>query len=240
MQTGAQKKLVILFWVLALLDIISLIADLKPAHYVVKIMLVPVLIILLNSAKNSRGKKILLTGLIFSWIGDGLLLFESQHSMFFIAGLASFLTTHIFYIIYFLSISSATVSLLKKQPVWILPVIAYGASLVWFLFPHLGPMKIPVIAYAAVISTMLICSLHAYGKVNEAAGKLYVLGALAFVLSDSLLAINKFYQPTPYAGVFIMLTYCAAQYLIVSGFMRIKKGLGGLDRLEGLASHQPL
>jgi uncharacterized membrane protein YhhN len=220
MQTGTQKKLTIVFWLLALLDIICIILEWKSAHYIVKMTLMPALIILLSSAKENKGKKIILAGLIFSWIGDGLLLFESKDPMFFICGLASFLATHIFYIIYFLNINSPKVSLLKKMPILIVPVLAYAGALVWLLFPHLGAMKIPVMAYAVVISTMLICSLYARGKVNKAAGNLYVLGAIAFVLSDSLLAINKFYQPIPSAGVLIMLTYCAAQFLIVTGFLK--------------------
>jgi len=220
MQPGLQKKLTILFWLLALLDIICIISELRLTHCIVKVLLIPALIVLLSSAGGRSGKKMILTGLVFSWIGDILLLFESRDPLFFIGGLASFLLTHIFYIIYFLGIRSPNASLLKKQPILSLLVIAYGAGLVWLLFPHLGTMKIPVMAYAVVISTMLISSLYAYGKVNKLAGNAYVLGALAFVLSDSLLAINKFYQPFPYAGVFIMLTYCAAQYLVVYGFLK--------------------
>ena len=194
MQPGAQKKLTILFWLLVLLDILFIISDQRLAYCIVKVLLMPALmLLLLCSSKAGRGGKIILAGLIFSWIGDGLLLFESRNSMFFIFGLASFLTTHIFYIIYFFSIGSPGVSLLKKQPVTI---------------------------YAAVISTMLISSLYAYCKINKAAGNAYIVGAVAFVLSDSLLAVDKFYHPIPYAGVFIMLTYCAAQYYIVRGFMR--------------------
>ena len=222
MQLGLQKKLTILFWSLALLDIVCIISELRLAHCIVKILLIPALIVLLSSSKDGKGRKMILTGLVFSWIGDGLLLFEGTDSLFFIGGLASFLLTHIFYIVYFLSINSPNISLLKKQPLLSLLVIAYGGGLVWLLFPHLGAMKIPVMAYAVVISTMLISSLYAYGKVNKAAGNAYVLGALAFVLSDSLLAINKFYQPIPYAGVFIMLTYCAAQFLIVRGYLKLQ------------------
>jgi uncharacterized membrane protein YhhN len=44
-----------------------------------------------------------------------------------------------------------------------------------------------------------------------------VLGALLFVISDSLLAINKFYQDIPLAGVLIMLTYGLAQLFIMEG-----------------------
>jgi uncharacterized membrane protein YhhN len=52
------------------------------------------------------------------------------------------------------------------------------------------------------------------------ANRYFVAGAVLFVLSDSLLAINKFYQPLAFAGTLIMLTYCAAQYFIVMGFIK--------------------
>lgn len=74
--------------------------------------------------------------------------------------------------------------------------------------------------YAAVICTMLLCSLHIFVKVNAPANRLFLSGAAFFVLSDSLLAINKFYQPFAYAGVCIMLTYCAAQFFIVTAFIK--------------------
>jgi uncharacterized membrane protein YhhN len=44
-----------------------------------------------------------------------------------------------------------------------------------------------------------------------------MLGAVLFVVSDSLLAINKFYSSFELAGVLIMLTYGMAQLLIVTG-----------------------
>jgi uncharacterized membrane protein YhhN len=52
---------------------------------------------------------------------------------------------------------------------------------------------------------------------NKPAGKWMMLGALLFVISDSILAINKFYQPFEAAGVLIMLTYGLAQFFIVEG-----------------------
>lgn len=44
-----------------------------------------------------------------------------------------------------------------------------------------------------------------------------MLGALLFVLSDTVLAINKFYQPFELSGLVIMLAYGFAQLLIVTG-----------------------
>ncbi len=218
------QSLQVIFWISAAADIIGIAANIPVLYYAAKPLLLPVLIILLASATGAvRGKKIMLVALFFSWMGDVLLMFESRHALFFIFGLVCFLTTHILYIIYFLSITSENISLLKKYPLFIALVAAYGVSLVWLLFPHLAGLKIPVMVYAAVICTMLLCSLHIFHKVNSTTNILYVSGALFFVLSDSLLAVNKFYQPFAYAGVFIMLTYCLAQYLIVRGFIQQRR-----------------
>ena len=224
MQQPVQKKITFLFWLLAMLDVVGISANIETLHFVVKPLLIPALLLLLYFTKSAvPGKTLLLTGLFFSWLGDVFLLFEYKHKLFFIFGLVCFLTTHIFYIIYFLRIRSENTSLLKKQPVFIALVLAYGITLVWQLYPHLKDLKLPVIVYAAVICTMLLCSLHIFFKVNKKAGAFYLLGAAAFVISDSLLAINKFYQPFAYAGVFIMLTYCAAQFFIVSGYIQQDK-----------------
>lgn len=219
MQQPLQKKTGFAFWVLALVDVAGIAANIELLHFIAKPLLIPALILLLFYTKSTvPRKKLLLTGLFFSWLGDVFLLFEYKHDLFFIFGLASFLTTHIFYIIYFLKIKSANKSLLQKHPVLIAIVLAYGITLVWLLYPHLSDLKLPVMVYAAIICTMLLCSLHIFLKINKKAAGLYLMGAAAFVLSDSLLAFDKFYQPFAYAGVFIMLTYCAAQYFIVRGF----------------------
>ena len=219
MQQPVQKKMIFIFWGLALMDVAGIIAHIELLHFIAKPLLVPALILLLLYTKSIvPGKTVLLTGLFFSWLGDVFLMFEYKYALFFIFGLASFLTTHTFYIIYFLRIKSDNISLLKKQPLFIVLVLAYGLCLVWLLYPHLGGLKLPVMVYAAIICTMLLCSLHIFLKINKKAAGLYLMGAAAFVLSDSLLAFDKFYQPFAYAGVFIMLTYCAAQYFIVRGF----------------------
>jgi uncharacterized membrane protein YhhN len=215
-----QKKISLIFFVLVLLDIAGIITELDQLHYLAKPLLVPALLLLMYvSTGKVPGKLLLMAGLFFSWAGDVFLLFESKQANFFIFGLVCFLITHIFYIIYFLKQKPDQPSLLKKQPLLILLVIGYGVSLVWFLYPSLADLKVPVMAYATVICTMLLCSLHVFLKMNRKAANAYLTGAVFFVLSDSLLAINKFYQAFALAGVFIMLTYCAAQYFIVKGYI---------------------
>ena len=217
------KKTTAFFWLLVSIELIGIMINLQLVHYIVKPLLMPALIIVVQQAAGLRhGKKLMISGLVFSWVGDTLLLFENKHPLFFILGLASFLLTHVCYIIYFLSQGGLNSSLLKKQIFIILLVIAYGASLFFLLLPHLGELKFPVLVYAVVICTMLLSAVHIYKNVKAPVNKLYVTGALLFVISDSLLAFNKFYHPLYLSGFLIMLTYCLAQYFIVSGFVSQK------------------
>jgi uncharacterized membrane protein YhhN len=219
--TKHQTILQNIFWVIVLADITGNALNIPILHYAAKPLLMPALIILAFTAiQATRGKNIILTALFFSWMGDLFLMFENTNPPFFIFGLASFLATHILYIIYFAGFKNNRVSLLKKQPLLIVAVLLYGASLVWLLFPKLGNLKIPVLVYATVICTMQLYSTHAFNKVNKKAARLFLSGALLFVLSDSVLAINKFHLPFAAAGAIIMLTYCAAQYNIVCGFIK--------------------
>ena len=224
MQKKSFQRIVFLFWALLLIDLAGVFFDLSWLHNFAKPLLMPALVLLILKVTHAsfHRRKLIVAGLFFSWLGDIFLLFESRQPLFFIFGLASFLLAHICYIVYFLSIKSDKISLLKKQPAYILLVFGYGIGLVWLLLPYLHELKIPVILYATVICCMLLCSVHVFSKLKGPANLFFVTGAVLFVLSDSLLAINKFYQPLPWAGIWIMLTYSAAQYFIVKGF--IEKG----------------
>jgi uncharacterized membrane protein YhhN len=219
MQRNTRQNLSGLFWTIAGLDILAILINSKALNHLAKPLLLPVLIIsLLHTRPKTPGKKLLLSGLIFSWAGDIALMFDDRFPVLFIYGLVCFLTTHVFYIIYFLSLHSPKTSLLKKNPLLLILVIGYGISLVGLLFPRLGSLEIPVTVYATVICIMLLSCLHAYSKISHRAANAYLLGASMFVLSDSLLAFNKFYHNFPFASALIILTYCMAQYFIVLGF----------------------
>jgi uncharacterized membrane protein YhhN len=212
----------IIFLAFALIEITAAGLQLPNVYLIVKPLLMPALMLLLVFYKTSAlNKNWLLAGLFFSFLGDVFLLYEYKNSLFFIVGLASFLITHVCYISFFLKIRSAQTSLLRQQPWLGALVAAYGCSLVMLLYPYLGVLKFPVIIYATVICCMLICSIHIFYKTGRPANVYFVAGALCFVISDSLLAINKFVSPFALAGVFIMATYCVAQFCIVKGFTKI-------------------
>ena len=167
---------------------------------------------------NSGLKKWILAALFFSWTGDFLLLFQQNNSVFFLLGLSAFLIAHIFYIIFF---NRVRVNESVRGNVWLLLIVViYYSSLISLLYSHLGGMKLPVLVYGIVISWMFMLAMHMLFIKNKTAGKWMMTGALLFVISDSLLAVNKFYQPFAIAGVVIMLSYGLAQLFIVEGAIK--------------------
>jgi uncharacterized membrane protein YhhN len=181
----------------------------------------PLLIVLfILQSKNfaSSLKKWVVLALVFSWAGDVLLMFESTNGNFFIFGLVTFLIAHIFYILFYENVIRKEG--LRKNYWWFLPVSIYYIALIYILSPNLGDMKLSVRIYGIVISYMLIQALQT-GRIKDlGAATLMIAGAVLFITSDSILAINKFSQPFENAGIAIMLTYGIAQLLITLGAVR--------------------
>lgn len=185
----------------------------------------PLIVILLaayffsqTNAVSSRIKKWVAAALFFSWAGDILLMFERNNEVFFIPGLCAFLVAHIFYIIFF---HQVRVKEQVRSNVWLLVIVViYYAALISFLSPYLGALKLPVRIYGIVISFMLMLAMHMLFIKNKIAGKWMMAGALLFIISDSALAINKFYQAFELADILVILTYGLAQLFIVEGASR--------------------
>jgi uncharacterized membrane protein YhhN len=217
----SHRAAYLLFAVAAVADL--LLSQFHPeGRYFTKPLLMPLLMAgyFLEIKPLNYFSRIILFALFFSWLGDVFLMFEQVMPVFFIVGLASFLTAHLLFIVYFSRIKSGSVSFLRKRPVMLLAVLAYVVELMFVLWPHLGGMKIPVLLYGIVIGTMLCFALWQYGKVPSGAAGLFIAGALLFVASDSLLAINKFKAPMLHGGLWIMSTYTLAQYFIARGSAR--------------------
>ena len=213
------------FLFIAAVNLLLIFLDYGTITGFLKPFLMPLLFLYVYYQEAFSTKKFLLLGLTFSWIGDILLLFTNRHELFFIAGLLSFLTAHVFYI--FLFSKLGTTVAYKKNPIFwagFVMILLYLQSLLAMLLPKLGTLKIPVSIYAVTISVMLAFAWRGYFSWNVSSRFFILFGALAFVASDSFLAINKFNSPFEYASFLIMATYLAAQYGIVSGVVLFKKG----------------
>ncbi|MBW1656054.1 lysoplasmalogenase [Flavobacterium quisquiliarum] len=187
-----------------------------------KPILIPILGFTVYFYRKFPTQNTLLIALLFSWIGDVVLLFTDLGEIYFIIGLVSFLIAHILYCILFNKLNRVR----KKQNktffvIGSILIATYLIGMVSLLMPHLGDLEIPVSIYATVISIMLLFAFNGL-LVWERPGNLLVfLGAFFFVVSDSILAVNKFYTPIPKSSFFIMITYLLAQYLIVLGILKL-------------------
>jgi uncharacterized membrane protein YhhN len=167
-------------------------------------------------------RRILLNALIFSWIGDVILIFADIAEIYFILGLVSFLIAHITYCVLFNKQIIGEIQINKILfAVGSLVIAFYLTAMILVLMPNLGDLKIPVIVYAAVISTMLLFAFNGYLIWKKPGALPIFLGAVSFVVSDSILAFDKFHVPIEKSSFFIMLTYLVAQYLIVVGIIRL-------------------
>ncbi len=202
-------------------DLTGILLQHKGLQYIFKPLIIPVLFGYFDAQSVSITKglhKWITAALLFSLLGDTLLMFDEKNAIFFLLGLSAFLLAHIFYIIFFhlLRIKENV----KNNP-WLLEIVAiYYVALISLLSPYLLAMRIPVLVYGIVISFMFMLAMHLLFIKNKSAGIWMMTGALLFVISDSILAINKFYQPFEVAGVLIMLTYGLAQLFIIEGASR--------------------
>lgn len=193
----------------------------EPAVIKLLFKLIPMGLILLYAyLQHPAGKtgttRLLIAGLLFCMLGDGLLVY------WFVPGLAAFLTGHLFYIAAFWG--RRRLSRLRLAS--LLPIGAYsvfmGARLVDAL--KLGgdyALTAPVLAYILVISLMLWSSMLT-------GNRWAITGSLLFVVSDSILAWNKFVSEVPYSNALIMSTYYAAQFLIARSIARFVSEPGKL------------
>jgi uncharacterized membrane protein YhhN len=215
------------FFVLAVLaELASLMAGWFVVHQVAK-PLIMVSLIGLYFASSSMRSAVFVWALVFCWAGDVLLMFQDQHELFFMGGLIAFLTGHVLYIFSYRQFqwADAGEGLMNTQKVrYSFPIILAGTGLIAILYPKLGPLKVPVIIYALVLMVMVMTALFRFGKTSSKSFWLIFSGAILFMVSDSALALNKFYSPFVYSGLVIMLTYSSAQYLIVQGALHHQTG----------------
>jgi len=204
------KKLVTFFFFgFAFLDVVLITIQHDELRYLSKPFLMPLLIVLYFLSVPKVDFSYLLA-LSFAFVGDVVLMLSGK--LFFIIGLVSFLLGHLLYIL-------IVAKHLEKQKllnviIMSLLYILLDYGFISFLKPSLNNLVIPVIIYTIVITTFsFLATLNFISKANKM-NSYFFLGALFFIISDGLLAINKFEHSTLILNIVVMLTYVIAQFLI--------------------------
>ncbi len=207
-----------LFWTDTILHLLSIIFELDLLRLITKPLLMVFLgLYLYYSVPMNRFTQLMLIGVAFSMIGDTMLMFEAK-PIYFVIGLGAFLIAHVFYILGMSVFPRFKEGLLMKHFWLAIPMVAYSTFLLYFLLPALGDMTVPVVIYSIVIFLMGLSAINMFRRTSPEAAQLLMFGALLFILSDSVIAINKFrYEALeiPFPSLVIMFTYILGQFLIV-------------------------
>lgn len=201
-----------IYWLLALSYITSTLTTTYSWSFLHKAAPILLLGVIVWKRASLSTRWWLIAGVLSSAAGDMLLALPLKHS--FILGLSAFALAHILYSKFLFGwrnlnrLNLLTVSLFS----------AYLVVMLFLLLPVVGSLRLPVIGYFVVISVMFISALAANTQ-----GYALRLGALLFLVSDSLLAINAFITPLPLQSVLVMSTYYAAQFFIVTGCIQLVK-----------------
>lgn len=216
-------RTLLLFVPYALFSVVHLIAlmlDFDSVSTFTKWLLMPFLLLaLLFALPRWRGLLALLAtlGILFSWAGDVGIAAPGETN--FLIALGFFLIAHIFYIVLFWRhIRVSRIS--GGSAIYVL----WWIALVIILAPHTGALLLPVAAYGLVLGAM--------GAIALSCNRLIAVGGALFVVSDTVLGLNKFLPGFELWQVdfLIMLTYVAAQGLIALGILHRARQLSGGSR----------
>jgi len=183
-------------------------------HFVFKplTMLLAIVLVLVRARRTGiigRFDFLLVAALAASLAGDVFLMLPGGY---FLPGLASFLLAHLFYI-----------ALFRQDTPWfpsrgaLACTLGAGAAMYGWVWSGLGDpiLKVAVAAYVSVIALMVGQAIGRAKVLRDAAATAVALGACVFMLSDSLIAINRFVQPLPLVSLWVLTSYYAAQFLMV-------------------------
>jgi len=179
-----------------------------------------VLSILLLAVLGFRVDGLLGCALALSSLGDFFLGVRRLGSLdgesLFLLGLGSFLIAHLVYIALFRKYQALVWWKPSPARAWgVLAILVALGSVLGTLQQSLGSMLIPVVVYSLVLTWMGISAMLADLRTPLAG-----FGALLFIASDAMIAINKFHGPFPGNDQLIWIIYYSAQFLILRGVER--------------------
>jgi uncharacterized membrane protein YhhN len=207
--TAVQKTLLYIFAAFAIIFIAALPFQPYLGNFVIKaIPAISLSALALTTVSGSKGK-LLFVSLLFCAAGDVAL--ELWAGKYFLVGLGFFLSAQIMFIVTF----SRDFKMQRSRIPIIVILAIYALAIASIMTPSLKEMAIPVYFYLTAITLMGI-----FAALRAARNKFTLYGAVSFIISDSIIAINRFMMPVPAADYIIMVTYYTALFLIVYGFLK--------------------
>lgn len=188
---------------------------LRELHYVFKPLTTLLIAVMVMRAVSPQPgyRRAVLAGLVLSLLGDVFLMLPGDWFAF---GLGGFLLAHLCYLRAFRLRGD------WFRPVWPVPIYgAIAAVVLACLWPHLPALlKVPVVIYVIALAGMAAQAAAIWRSRPAVTTALAALGGACFVVSDALLAVDRFAAAIPFASVWVLLTYWTAQWCIARSVVR--------------------
>ena len=178
------------------------------------------IILLVGYVKKSKERNtVFILALLGALMGDVFLLSPVQTA--FIAGLLCFLLTHLCYA----KVIRDKMDSIRPSQLFIsaLPFLLLLTVVIIYVFEGLGDLLAPVLLYGLAIGLMGGLSLLYYRNYRTFTAALVLVGAIAFALSDSVLAIHRFQYQHPSFPALIIGSYALAQWLFVEFMLKSER-----------------
>ena len=220
-----SKITLLIFFIVVSLELTGVMLKLEWLTLLSKPLLMPVLLAWAIAESNFHKTKLrvsIIIALIFSFLGDTFLLFDAKNEIFFLLGLGSFLVAQTAYAFTFFKDIHRPIPFSSAYRFAVIAlVLAYVSIFFYNLLSSLGDMAIPVFIYAIAVGSMGMMAALRFKSVSSRSFSLVLLGAVLFIISDSIIALDKFLfdGQLPFTSMIIMSTYIVAQFLIVKGLI---------------------
>jgi uncharacterized membrane protein YhhN len=168
-------------------------------------------VLALRSRGVRRDAGVLALALAFSTAGDVLLDLDARMFAF---GLGAFLLAHLAYIALFVRNRTVGVNLDWRRMAAVAVILTFSATLSVWIVPSVGALALPVVLYICALTGMVCAAILGRFRQDWVA-----VGAVLFLISDSLLAIHKFKTPVPLRDYLVWTTYYLGQCGIALGYL---------------------
>lgn len=206
-----QRIPLTLFGALTVGNLVSVAAGLVTLEWLTKPLLMPMLIVLVlvSGGLAHHHARLMVFGLATATIADVALLIDTD--LAFLTGMGFFLVMQACYITVFVKLGAWDG---VKRRRWLIPaLLAFLAAFFIPLWGELGDFAVPMALYGLALAAMAMFAIGLSTRMG--------IGGVLFLLSDLLIGINVGGLDFPGRGIVIMSTYIAAQYLLISGWLRI-------------------
>lgn len=212
---GATRAAAVALGVVTLVHLVAQLADSGDVANVTQWFLMPLLAVVVwlaaGAGRRTRLVRLTVGALLLSWLGDSAP-DVAPDDLSFVTMLGFFLLAHVAYLVAFWPLRREGV--LGRRPAVVAAYAVVCVALVGVCVPGADELLVPVVVYGATLTAMAVLATF---------DRLAAAGGVAFIVSDSLIALNAFVDgfDVPGYGFWVMFTYVAAQVLLALGVLRV-------------------